>query len=158
MILAAPATRRNRLAIVKSFVRWAIDERGLGGESRSRRVRDPPASRSEAADESGDDPLLVQASARASRPSGFDETDLGRRPICSLVLDSAYALVADLLKRTITCFLSSWRRSVPSRPIEGTPTDPPPPGRTRRMVTPEKNVANCGKAVNNVLDRVGLVE
>jgi hypothetical protein len=33
---AAPATRRNRLAIVKSFFAWAVEERGLG-ESPPRR-------------------------------------------------------------------------------------------------------------------------
>ena len=41
---SSPATRRNRLAIVKSFFRWAADERGLAanpadGSSRRRRPR-----------------------------------------------------------------------------------------------------------------------
>jgi len=33
---AAPATRRNRLAVVKSFFRWAVDERGLVGNPADR--------------------------------------------------------------------------------------------------------------------------
>lgn len=37
---AAPATRRNRLAVVKSFFRWAVDERRLG-ESPAERIRPP---------------------------------------------------------------------------------------------------------------------
>jgi integrase/recombinase XerC len=37
---AAPATRRNRLAIVKSFLRWAVEERGLG-ESPAERIKPP---------------------------------------------------------------------------------------------------------------------
>ena len=37
---AAPATRRNRLAIVKSFFRWAVEERGLG-ETPADRIKPP---------------------------------------------------------------------------------------------------------------------
>ena len=36
----APATRRNRLAIVKSFFAWAVDERGLG-ESPAAKIKPP---------------------------------------------------------------------------------------------------------------------
>jgi integrase/recombinase XerC len=36
----APATRRNRLAIVKSFFAWAVEERGLG-ESPAARIKPP---------------------------------------------------------------------------------------------------------------------
>ena len=37
---SSPATRRNRLAIVKSFFRWATEERGLGG-SPAERIKPP---------------------------------------------------------------------------------------------------------------------
>jgi site-specific recombinase XerD len=37
---AAPATRRNRLAIVKSFFAWAVEERGLG-ESPAAKIKPP---------------------------------------------------------------------------------------------------------------------
>ena len=41
---AAPATRRNRLAIVKSFFRWAVEERGLG-ENPAERIKPPEEGR-----------------------------------------------------------------------------------------------------------------
>ena len=37
---SAPATRRNRLAILKSFFRWAVEERGLGG-SPAEKIKPP---------------------------------------------------------------------------------------------------------------------
>ena len=44
---AAPATRRQRLAAVKSFMRWAVDERGLP-ESPIEKVKAPEAGASSA--------------------------------------------------------------------------------------------------------------